>query len=307
MNIQYPEIVVRHIRTKNKTRKIVTYCSNDCELRKRHEKINNFLQERFVPSIFAKGYVKRRSIYQNTLSHMYNDYFIMLDIKDFFPHICHKQLIEKIYKEINLKSSNQITKKGCKEIVDICSVSSRGIPLGFITSPILSNIYLKEFDNVFYGKLKQMRLNNIIYTRYADDITVSFKYDQKDKNIEIENQIIDAASAILTRLGLQINKKKTRSFNLNISNHVRITGVNIIKKGEIRRLTVGRTIKKQLYWDAIKCLQEKETSQIQYVKGMQSYILSIEKQGYESCYSKAMMDRLYTLGYESLKSLIDSL
>ena len=70
MNINNPDIVVRHIKTKNKTRKIITYRSEDCELKTKHRRINTFLQERFIPSIFTKGYVKGRSIYDNALPHM---------------------------------------------------------------------------------------------------------------------------------------------------------------------------------------------------------------------------------------------
>lgn len=308
MNIQHPDIVVRHIKTKNKIRKIVAYHSDDCDLRIYHQKINVFLEQRFVPSIFAKGYIKGRSIYHNALAHMYNDYFIMFDIKDFFPHICHKQLSERIYHEINLIKPGQISKRECNDIVDHCSVSSRGLPLGFVTSPILSNIYLKEFDNIFYGTLKKFELKNIIYTRYADDMTVSFQCDTQEKMTDFENQIIDAAAAILVRYGLQLNKQKTRSYNLNVSNHVRITGINITKQNcGKRRLTIGRSIKNQLFWDALNCVQMKDVEQIQHVKGIQSFILSVEKLGYERCYSTAMMKRVNEIGYNTLKELIDSL
>jgi len=308
MNIQHPDVIVRHVKTKNKNRKIVAYRSDDCELRIYHKKINEFLTKRFVPSIFAKGYIKGRSIYHNAVSHMYNDYFIMLDIEDFFHKICHKQLIDKVLYEINLRVPNQINKKECADIVDICSVNSRGVPLGFITSPVLSNIYLKEFDGIFYGNLKKLGLDNIIYTRYADDITVSFKHSSHDKIPDLESQIKTIASSILSRYGLSVNEKKTRAYNLNVSNHVKITGVNITKSDFGRRkLTVGRSIKNKLYWDAVKCLETQDVDQIQQVKGIQSFILSIEKNGYDECYSLAMKERICTLGYESLKHLVDLL
>lgn len=308
MNINHPDIVVRHIKTKNKLRKIVTYRSEDCELKKQHKTIESFLKERFIPSIFSKGYVKGQSIFDNALAHMYNDYFIILDIKDFFPHICHKQLSEKIFHEINLVNDNQISKKECNDIVAICSVSSRGLPLGFVTSPILSNIYLKEFDCILYGKLKHMDLTNVIYTRYADDIIVSFKTDSKNMLIEEESDVVELIKALLMRYGLQINNKKTRSYNLNISNHVRVTGVNITKKCDgYRHLSVGRSLKNKLFWDAIECWESKNPELIQTVKGIQSFILSIEKQGYESCFSKGMLKKINDLGFSSLKELIDSL
>lgn len=308
MNIKHPDIVVRHIKTKNKVRKIISYRSEDCELKQKHRKINSFLQSRFIPSVFSKGYVKGRSIYDNALAHMYNDYFIMLDIKDFFPHICHKQLSEKIFHEINLVKVDQISKKECNDIIECCSITTRGLPLGFITSPILSNIYLKEFDCVFYGYLKKMGLDNIIYTRYADDIIVSFKSDSVTMLTEVETKITDTVSLLLSRYGLQLNNKKTRSYNLNISNHVRITGINITKAQDgYRHLSVGRALKNEMFWDAIRCLETPNEEEVQRIKGLQSFVLSVEKNGYEACYSSGMLVRIRELGFESLKDLIDSL
>ena len=308
MNIQNPDIKIRYIRTKNKTRKLVTYRSNECALRVKHEKINQFIVERFIPSIFTKGYVKNRSIFHNALAHLYNDYFIMLDIKDFFPHICHKQLADKLFYEMNLISTGQISRKECNELVDLCSISSRGLPLGFITSPILSNVYMKEFDNIFYGKLKLLGLKNIVYTRYADDMTISFQYLGILPPIDTQAQIVNIAVELLSKYGLQLNHRKTRAYNLNLSNHVRVTGVNITKKPDnARKLTVGRSVKCKLYWDAIKCLETKDCDQIAHVKGMQSFILSIEKNGYEGCFSEGMLQQVHNHGFKTLKELIDSL
>lgn len=308
MNASHPDIVVRHIKTKNKIRKITTYRSDNCDLRIRHEKINDFIKSRFIPSTFSKGYVKGQSIYSNACAHMYNDYFIMTDIKDFFPHICHTQLSEKLYHELNVLSENQISRKECYQLVEDCSISSRGLPLGFITSPILSNVYLKEFDCIFYGKLKQLDLENVIYTRYADDIIVFFKCKSANKPLPIESCILETAASLLHRYGLQLNKSKTRSYNLYVSNHVRVTGINITKsKSGYRHLTVGRSIKNALYWDALNCYETKDKSEADRIKGLQSFVLSVEKNGYEGCYSTAMMRKVQDLGFGSVKELIDSL
>lgn len=308
MNMQHSDLQVRYITTKNKTRKLLTYRSDDCQLRKQHEKLNSFIEARFIPSIFAKGYIKHRSIYHNALAHMYNDCFVMLDIKDFFPHICHKQLADKLYYELNSQTKGQISRRECNDVVSLCSVSSRGLPLGFITSPLLSNVYMKEFDGIFYGRLKKLGLSNIIYTRYVDDITVSFKWNSSVNLPETKKTITDIAKTLLAKYGLQLNFKKTRFYNLNISNHVRITGINIVKYTNGRRiLTIGRSVKDKLYWDALQCLKERDNKQISHVKGMQSFILSVEKNGYERCYSAGMLQQIRNLGYSSLKDLIDSL
>lgn len=307
MNNVHPDVVIKHIKTKNKVRKITTYISDECELKKQHRQINIFLNERFVPSKFSKGYIKGCSIYDNALSHMYNDYFIMLDIKDFFPHICHKQLADKLFHEINFLNDNQISKKECNRIVELCSMNSRGVPLGFVTSPILSNIYLKEFDCILYGKLKSLGLDNVIYTRYVDDIVISFKTDSKDCLSEIELAVISQINPLLARYGLKTNHKKTRFYNLNVSNHVRVTGVNIVKDNDgYRHLTVGRSLKNYMYWKAIECFETGNEEMMRKIKGLQSFVLSIEKEGYESCYSEGMINKINNYGFKSLKEMIDS-
>lgn len=77
-----------------------------------------------------------------------------MDIKDFFPSINHNYLAECLYHEINKNTS--ISRRECYDIVKKCSVGKKGLPLGFVTSPALANLYLKEFDGLLYGKLKKM-------------------------------------------------------------------------------------------------------------------------------------------------------
>lgn len=307
MNIN-DDIVVRYIKTKNKVRKIVSYKSDDCDLRIYHQKIADFINDNFYNSLFSKAYVKGQSIFDNAKAHLYNDHFILMDVQNFFYSINHNVLVDHLFIELNKTQNNAITKQECRDIVNNCSVSSSGIPLGFITSPVLSNVYLKEFDGVLYGKLKQLQLPNVIYTRYADDLCISFKdCTETDQTYGI---IISLVNQILRRYYLKLNTKKTRCYNLQTCNHVKITGVNITRDGNnYRRLTVGRKIKNDLFWDAIKCFDSsyKSTQEVERIKGMQSFVLSIEKNGYESCYSTEMLRIVEGHGHTSLTQLINGL
>ncbi len=308
MNTLHPDLIEFYIQTKKKLRKITAYRSADCPLRVKHEKITEFLEELFVPSAFSKAYVKGRSIYSNAHWHMYNDYFIMLDIKDFFPSICHNQLADKIFHEINLSGLDRISKKECRDLVSLCSISNRGLPLGFVTSPILSNIYMKEFDCIFYGKLRKLGLNNIVYTRYADDLTISFRTDSSSKVDPNLVTIAEIAETLLKRYGLHLNQQKSRAYNLNISNHVKVTGVNITRDiNNFRHLTVGRSTKTKLFWDAVGNYGQHTEDEISHIKGMHSFILSIEKDGYETCFSAGMMQRVKDLGFDTFSELVASL
>lgn len=300
------DIIQYNILIKNKLRNIMTYKSYDCELYKKHVIIKNFLESNFIPSDFSKAYIKNRSIFHNALSHMYNDNFLMLDIKSFFQNISHYKLINTLYFELNKINNNKINMFECKHLLNICSpTQKKGIPIGFITSPILSNIYLKEFDNILYGKLKTLNLNNIIYTRYADDLTISYKNTDNFNNI---NLIVNIVSDILKRFALYLNHKKTRYYSLSHSNHIKITGVNIIKyNNNYRKLTIGKKLKNGLYHKAVYMHKNNIPDSNRELRGTLSFILSIEKTGFEKCYSNNMINYIHSLGFDSLKQLIESL
>lgn len=296
------QLVVKYIKTKNKVRKIVTY-KEDGELRKYHEAVVKYLNKHTCNSIFAKAYVPRSSIYKNAQAHMYNDVFLKMDIKDFFPSINHKYLAECLYFEINKHVS--ISRKECYDIVKKCSVGGKGLPLGLVSSPALANLYMKEFDGLLYGKIKKMGLKTPIYTRYADDMVISFQmlpsYMEKVEKLEMEIQ------ELLKKFHLTVNSKKTKVYNLEKSNHVRITGISIIKdENNYRHISVGRKLKDEILWSAINLYDQeaKDYTEIAHLKGVYSFVLSIEKEGIEKCYSKKMRELISERGFDSLTQMI---
>ncbi|EGT3613443.1 RNA-directed DNA polymerase [Clostridium perfringens] len=299
---------VFYIPKKNGFRKIVTYGKNNIKLRETHKNINILLYRRVLVSKFAKAYTKNRSIIKNAKTHMYNDIFIMFDIKDFFQSINHNWLIDKLYYEINLNHKKKVSKKNCEKIVKSCSISNKGLAVGFIPSPFLANIYMKDFDNILYGNLKQLELKNILYTRYADDIVISYKSNKTEKFLEIKS-LIDKN---LSKFGLKINNEKTTIINLNKSNHVRITGINVIKDTfNNRSISVGRKRKDDFYNLALKIAKEKKEEVNIYERkkiiGLYHFIVSVEGKGFEKCYSEKMNHAINNLGYKNFEELIKNI
>lgn len=309
-----------YITRKGKRRKLVTY--NKEEQKEKHIKIKKFLDNKLYFSQFTKAYIKNASIYKNVKAHMYNDIFFKFDIKHFFENIDHKILLRILHKELNRNNNKPYSILEVAELIRECIASEKGLPLGLITSPILANIYLKEFDNILYGKLKKMDLLNVIYTRYADDLTISFKDGTSNLDpliiSDIKESIEEEIVTLLNRYKLKLNKKKTSVVNLNISNHVRITGISIIKSEQnYRRLSVGKKKIAELYDDAIEIYKKKfidsaeltanDFYEIQRIKGLQSFILSIHKKGYENMLSNEMIHKVKALGFLKLEDLIKSL
>jgi RNA-directed DNA polymerase len=317
MNIDYR---VGFICTKGKKRKIVTYANK--EKRVEHNEIKEFLEENLIFSKFTKAYIAKSSIYKNARAHMYNDIFIKYDIQNFFNNINHKILVQILHEQLNVGAEKEkFSILEVSELVSSCIVGKKGLPLGLITSPILANIYLKKFDNIFYGKLKKIGLENIIYTRYADDITISFKNPNKYDLERLNDKLTIIEEIITTQLKkykMKLNLKKKSIINLNVSNHVRITGISItvISEGK-RRLSVGKKKINKLYDDAIELFIKKQNIDyfptsvdlynISRIKGMESFILSVHKTGYNHFFSGEMQEKLGKLGFNSLNELIKKL
>ena len=62
---------------------------------------------------------------------------------------------------------------------------------------------------------------------------ISFK--NNINNEEINEEIIKIVSKLLKRYSLKLNNNKTRNYNINVVNHIKITGINIVVKENGKR------------------------------------------------------------------------
>ena len=109
---------------------------------------------------------------------------------------------------------------------------------------------------------------------------------------------------------MTLNEKKTKCYNLKQANHVRITGISITKdENNYRHISVGKKLKNQIFWDAINMYDQeiKDYKKIEHLKGLYSFVLSIEKTGIEDSYSENMKKLIEKRGYDNLKDLINNL
>lgn len=85
-----------------------------------------------------------------------------------------------------------------------------GTPQGGVISPLLANAYLHWFDKAFHGENGPSRWANARLVRYADDFVVMARY--------VDHRIIGwIEQTIESRLGLTINREKTRVVDVNRS------------------------------------------------------------------------------------------
>jgi len=123
-----------------------------------------------------------------------------------------------------------------KNLLKACMYNNM-LPLGLITSPILSDIYLHEFDRKVSNLLSACN-KRIIFTRYADDMFFSCKEEMDNNDIDY---ITNSLSQELVKINLQINQEKTVCKKLeNIGDHIKILGLNIVKTQTQNEITVGK-------------------------------------------------------------------
>jgi len=97
-------------------------------------------------------------------------WILKCDIKKFFASVDHAVLMDIV--DRNIKDKDIILLIG--EIVNsFCVKEQKGLPLGNLTSQLLANVYMNDFDQFVKHKL---RVKN--YIRYADDF-VFFSEDRK--------------------------------------------------------------------------------------------------------------------------------
>ena len=143
-----------------------------------HHVINSILTDVYVPMFIndtyqclagrgpARAIKKVEGYVQGNIS----EYVLKVDIKKFYPTVDNEILKQKLRKKIKDKDFLNLVDK----LID----STKGIPLGNVTSQILGNIYLNDLDHI-------MKNLNSTYIRYADDILVFGTKQQCKEYLEV--------------------------------------------------------------------------------------------------------------------------
>lgn len=155
----------------------------------------------------AYAYIPKRCAKHAIEKHQYNKskWFLKLDIKDFFTN-CKEEFIHNQLKKIFPFSMLYATTEGIKAMnafIARCTLNG-GLPQGTPLSPYLTNILMIPIDYALTSLLKQYDKQYFCYTRYADDLLISSKYDFDWQKIQREVQ------KILEDTPLRINTQKTR-------------------------------------------------------------------------------------------------
>ncbi|MGI8464464.1 reverse transcriptase family protein [Pectobacterium punjabense] len=195
--------------------------SRDSEQNKINERITKFILSRQPVNSAACGFIKGKSYFDFLKPHVTGYYFLRLDIKNFFHSIPVREvntLLESLFsssKDGKLYSALDLVKSTVLHTVskDFPDSNLRGeyiLPIGFPSSPAISNIIFRKVDILIQ---KYCDDKNITYSRYADDLLFSSINSNFIHSEQFEKEI----SIFISTLSLNLKKSKRKACENTIS------------------------------------------------------------------------------------------
>ena len=225
-------------------------------------KIQQLINQRILQNIqlhpACVGFRFGKSVKDNAAPHLGKPYVLKMDLYEFFPSIS-RDRVRKAFANIGypIDIANQLS--------HLCCYKGR-LPQGAATSPTLSNIIARDLDVVL---MQLAQSNDLVYTRYADDLTFSGNYIDYDK-------LIPEIYTTIRKERFYPNQSKTRKL---IPNRRKIiTGVSV-SNGD--KMTIPRA-------------KKREIRQVVYhikTKGLEAHLAKLDSK--DTCYLKRILGYLH--------------
>ena len=231
----------------------------------------------------AHAYTSKRSIATNAETHLKNNskWFLKIDLSNFFNSINGEWLKKMLLEVYPFKF---IPEKELNRIVHLALLNGV-LPQGSVLSPTLTNIVMVPIDHEITEKLHNYNKHHYVYTRYADDISISCKYKFNPK------EILSVIEEVFNKWNVpfEINKDKTRFTSSNGANYHCGININYNKGKDETKLSLGHE-KNNKFRAKINsfCLsgEEWDKNDIQKMLGLISYFKTVEKPFVEKVLAK---------------------
>ncbi|MFP4861734.1 reverse transcriptase family protein [Providencia rettgeri] len=189
-------------------------------------RINQYFLSHIPLNSSAKAFIKGGSYLKYLEPHIYGSSFCRLDISSFFNNISFydvEECLSPYIKDEYLIGSEQKLIDAILNSIGYNSPIQNKIivPMGFKTSPIISNIVFRKMDILIQNFCAK---KGILYSRYADDMLFS---NPKESNILLSDYFFDEIASLLSIMGFKINESKY----ISRKNEISINGYVIENKG----------------------------------------------------------------------------
>jgi RNA-directed DNA polymerase len=199
----------------------------------------------------AHGFLPARSVVTNAMAHAGADVIVKLDIENFFPTVTWKRVKGLLRKAGTPESVATLlallATEAPRQWVDFrggtysVATGERVLPQGAPTSPAIANAVCMKLDARLAAFARQLGLT---YTRYADDLTFSFKKSPEQKRLAL-GLLVEKTKDILRSEGFNLNASKTRVLRRGMAQ--RITGLTInAADAGVPQARVPRAVLRQL-------------------------------------------------------------
>ena len=178
-------------------------------------------------SRYATAYRVAVGISNNALPHVGKPKILKLDIKCFFDSILYSEVKDKAFPKEKYSEPIRV-------LLAMLCYHGESLPQGAPSSPSISNIIMREFDEKLGGWCNE---RGIAYTRYCDDMTFSGDFDH--------GEVIAYVSEELRKLRLFINSKKT--VIVTSAERQSVTGLVVNEKLNVTA-EYKRRIKQEVYY-----------------------------------------------------------
>jgi len=196
-------------------------------------RLKPLLEKLYTPHSAATAFIHGRGILVNARAHVGRALVFNIDLSDFYGNINFGRVRGLLRAPpYNLRHDTS------QMIATICCYKG-AIPQGAPTSPVLSNMVSRQLDRKLSLLAKK---NHAFYTRYADDITFSFRnknYEGICQNINGVFKPTHEIISVVSSCGFILNSSKTRGEDSR-SRQV-VTGLKVNKKVNVDRRYIRTT------------------------------------------------------------------
>jgi RNA-directed DNA polymerase len=132
-----------------------------------------------------------------------------LDLATYFDNVQHSLLLEKVARRVQDDAVMHLLKMMLR------ATGKKGVPQGGVISPLLSNLYLNEVDQMLEKAVQATRRGkstNVQYARFADDLVILI--DAERRSDWLVKAIDRRLREEFAKLRVEINEDKSRMVDL---------------------------------------------------------------------------------------------
>lgn len=222
----------------------------------------------------AFAYVKKRSTLDAIKRHQANKskWFEKTDFSDFFgsttmEFVLHMMSIIFPFSEVMKDKEGE---KVLTKALDLCFLNG-GLPQGTPISPMLTNLMMIPIDHALYNSLRK---KSFVYTRFADDIQISSRYEFDPR--EMVNEI----DAVLAKFDAPFKIKPAKTRYGSSSGRNWNLGLMLNRNNDI---TIGHQAKKRFKAMCSNYILDRKNgvkwdlNDVQVLNGLNAYYKMVEK------------------------------